>query len=247
MHYLFTFKRICGYIVTLTLFTSCSPLIWPSAYQVPMLKQQGDIHLNAMTGTSDLNLQASVLPVNHLVLSSAYSTSVTNRERGHVYHHSAFGLGYINQADNLQFGLMAWYGSGKSRDNSIKIINNQDINYFTQVTYRNFQIQPYFNFLISDDTELYTGIRGSLIRTKAFSTNETTRISPGNTGTFEPFVGLRQTFIDKLTVELQAGIYSHKNTYNDNFFKGAFNRGETLLIMQIGLGYRINLKKQSKN
>lgn len=246
MQYLFTFKRICGYIVTFTLFTSCSPLIWPSAYQVPLLKQQGDIHLNAMAGTSDLNLQGSVMPVNHLVLSSAYSTSVTNREKGHVYHHSTFGLGYINQTKDLQFGFMTWYGLGKSRDNSIEVINKQDINRFTQVTYSDFQIQPYLNFLISDETELYTGIRGSIIRTKDFSTNETTRISPGSTGTFEPFVGLRQTFIDKLTVELQAGIYSHKNTYNGKFFKGLFNRGETLLIAQIGLGYRISFKKSSK-
>lgn len=240
-----TLKRICGYIVAFVMLTGCSPLIWPSAYNVPTLKQQGDVHLNAMTGTSDLNLQGSVMPVNRLVLTSAFSTSIVNREKGHVYHHSTFGLGYIDNIDKLQFGFMTWYGLGKSRDNSVATIDNKGISQFTQITYRDFQIQHYISFLINYELDLYTGIRGSFIRPRSFSTNETTRISPGNTGTFEPFVGIRRRF-SKVTFDFQGGIYSHKNTYSDGSFLGSFNKGETLLTMHIGLGYQLNFKKRNK-
>jgi hypothetical protein len=240
----FRFLRLNCFIFLIVIFSNCSPLIWPAAYHVPALKKQGDVHLSAQTGTSELNLQVAVMPVNHLMLTSAYNTNVNYKETGHVYNRNTFGIGYVRERNDMQLGFLAMYGFGKSRDNSMGEDSTTPVKQFTQVTYTDYQFQPYLNFFIADESELYAGIRGSIIRTRSFTTNETTRLSPGNTGTFEPFLGFRQG-INRFKIEMQLGLYAHKNTYDEDGIGAFISKGESILNVHFGLGYSLNFKKRT--
>lgn len=202
------FAMACAAILTVT---GCSPLIMPTPYHVPAVQKQGDVHVNVSTGISEFNVQAAFMPVDHLVATTTYSTNVEDHsDEGHVYRYNSFGTGYITGDDRIQVAVLGLYGFGRSRDNSLEDKDKPtQYNKFTGVNYYNMAIQPYANYLISENFNLYGGVRASLIRTTSFVSNESDRLNPGKTGTFEPFLGMRFGY-KALMFEMQSGIYSHK-------------------------------------
>jgi hypothetical protein len=230
-------------ILLLIICSGCSPLILPTPYQVPVVKEAGDINVNLLTGVSAFNVQAAVMPVDKLVLTSAYSGSTKDTKDGHVFHHNTFGAGYIAKGKNAQFGFIVFYGTGKTRDNSQDRVNGAMIDKFTEVSYSDYQIQPYLN-VYAKHVEFYTGLRASIIETRNFRTNEDDRLDPGSTGAIEPFIGFKFG-LQNLKLDYQMGIYSHANTYVDkpgNWFKTQ----DATLNFHVGLSYTLNYKRSAK-
>lgn len=190
---------------------------------------------------SAFNAQGAYMASDRIFISSTYSTNLEKHEtNGHVHHQTSIGAGYIYKHRKTQWAIAGGYKWGKSRDNSTTT-DGQVTNYnSTQIDYRSIYLQPYFNVLISRGFNLYGGLRTSLITTSNFYTNEEYyRINPGNTGTIEPFVGLRAGY-KKLMFEIQYGIYSHADTYQNMFLKG-----DDVLNTHIGIGYTFGFSKKN--
>ncbi|GAA4316178.1 hypothetical protein GCM10023149_12990 [Mucilaginibacter gynuensis] len=235
-----TLKHHTLLIVLLAILSAgCSPLVVPSAYQVPNVKEQGDVNLTVVTGVSALNVQAAVVPVKHLLLTSAYSNNIHHTLKGNIYNHTTFGIGYLTSPAKVQFGTLFIYGFGKSRDNSIDENEGNKIYHHTGVKYKDYQLQPYMNVKAGEHIDFYTGVRSSFIDTYAYDSNETSRKNPGNMFTAEPFLGMRLGF-ENLKIDYQFGIYKHKRTYVSSV------SGDALLNMHIGLTYTVNWKKVFK-
>ena len=230
---------VCAAILAVT---GCSPLIMPTPYHVPAVQNQGDLHVNVLTGISEFNVQAAFMPVKHMVVTTTYSTNVENHnDEGHVYRYNSFGAGYITGDERIQVAVLGHYGFGRSRDNSLGDKEKPtQYNKFTGVNYYNLAIQPYANYLISENFNLYGGVRASVIRTTSFVSNESDRLSPGKTGTLEPFLGMRFGY-KALMFEMQSGIYSHKNTYDRRFI----SHNDALLNFHVGIGYTFGLGKKA--
>jgi hypothetical protein len=231
------------YLVTLfaiVAFTGCSPLITPTAYQVPALAKAGDAQLDVIGGISTFNAQLAYSPVNHLALAVTANRWGTNNSTSHYNDHTTFGIGYYGKKTEFQFSIYGRYGYGTSADDSFSdATQTYYMAHTTTISYKDYQIQPTFNF-IDEDYEIYTGVRASSINTTSFFTNDKSRFSPGNTFTAEPFVGGRRGW-DNLKFEIQAGYYFHGATHAPD--AGATTRDQTVNI-NVGISYSFNIHKK---
>lgn len=226
-------------ILILILFSGCSPLIVPTPYHVPAVEDKGDLHLNALTGISEFNLQAAYMPAERFFITSSYSTNLLKHETaGDVHHQTSLGAGYIYKRRKTQWAISGGYSWGKSRDNSTSTYNQTVSYYNTQVNYSNIYLQPYMNLLVSRNFNFYSGLRASVVSTRNFRTNTDGRKDPGNMSIVEPFVGLRAGY-RALKFEMQYGIYKHKSSRINESADA-----DDVLNTHIGIGYTFGLAKK---
>ncbi len=108
---------LLGFVV----FAGCTTLYVPSNNQTPLMKQQGEIHLNGAVGANGAGLQAGYAITNNLGIVGGFSGRTTEDEDGernesHGYEEigiNYFGFGAENVAGELIGGL--GFGSGERR------------------------------------------------------------------------------------------------------------------------------------
>jgi hypothetical protein len=224
--------------------TSCSPLITPTTYQVPNLKEKGDAQLDFEGGAAIFNAQLAYSPIQNIAFTATENFNNFSLPDAHTANHTTFGAGYystnnskLQQSVYLKFG----YGSATDRaysDNEHTI----DTRYITNVGYIDIQLQPQLNW-IKGTYESYVGLRMSLIHTNSFSSNDVNRISPGNAAIFEPFFGARKGF-DNLKFDLQLGLYAHKNTHQSTGLNANSFTSDGVVNINFGIAYMFNIHKK---
>ncbi len=229
--------------------TGCSPLILPTTYQVPNIKEKGDAQVDIAVSVSQMdNLHVAYSPIKHLVLATSVNYGIDRAQNSHNTKLSMFGGGYYHMINNnFMFSVYGRYGFGASTAKTYADPDHSpDLMHVTTIKYTDLQIQP--QVLWSDKrTEVYSGLRFSLINTKKFDTNDHNRNSPGTMYILEPFLGCRGGF-SNLKADFQMGIYGHKSThiYSHPYELLVYGResNDSMLNMSIGIAYMFNLKKK---
>jgi hypothetical protein len=244
-------ELICLLALGLSVFTSCSPLIGPTSYQVPNLKEAGDGQVDLNYGVAGGNAQVAFSPAQSLAFTGAVMVDQPNKPDAHRNNHVTLGIGYYSytpsngaQKSDLQVSVYGKYGFGSSSDAVYYTDGSNDhALHYTQVNFNDFQIQPQFIWnMPSGNTSVFAGIRASLIQTQSFTTNDSYRSSPGDTHTIEPFVGFRGG-AKNLKFEVQAGFYSHASTHYTDISSLHIGSADATLNINFGLTYNFNLFK----
>ncbi len=226
-------------VALMILSSGCSPLIIPTSYHVPDLREKGDAELGFIGGVATYNGQAAYSPFNNIAVTSTINYNNPGYPDSHSNKHITFGLGgYSGGSGVVQFSIYGRYGFGSATDrNYTDSTHTAAHTNTTDIRFNDLQVQPQINFA-GEHFEFYLGFRLSFTQTNYFFTNDDSRISPGDPTIFEPFMGFR-VGARHLKLEEQLGIYSHNNTHVSGVPIDAVPN------FNIGIVYTFNINKKT--
>ncbi len=109
--------RILLFLSVLFVLSSCAPVYLPNTVNMALPGEKGDVKVSAYTGFSGYDLQASVAPTEHIVvtLNGSYvdwSSDSTRSKRQHGFIEAGAGI-YTKMGTKGRVSLVGGYGFGK--------------------------------------------------------------------------------------------------------------------------------------